>query len=186
MQRLSMWLGLAFLCSEVALSLSRRSSGGGVRQDRSTLRTIWIVISLSVVAAVAVASRYSQTAIPRSTPIAMAGVLLFLCGILLRWRAIVVLGRFFTVDVQIAPDHQLVERGPFRLIRHPSYTGILLAFVGYGLCLFNWAALAVLLVPIWLVFARRIRVEEEALRNGLGETYVAYTDRTKRLLPFIY
>ena len=61
---------------------------------------------------------------------ASAGVVLFVAGLILRWWAIIILGRFFTVDVTIEKDHELVERGPFRIVRHPSYTGVLLAFVG--------------------------------------------------------
>ena len=61
--------------------------------------------------------------------------MLFVAGLILRWWAIITLGRFFTVDVTIEKDHELVERGPFRIVRHPSYTGVLLAFVGLALSL---------------------------------------------------
>src|SRR5205085_11035296 len=104
----------------------------------------------------------------------------------LRWWAILELGRFFTVDVQIARDHHIVDTGPFRLVRHPSYSGVLLAFVGVGLSLANWAAVLVLLLPIFAAFLRRMNVEEEALRGALGESYVRYMQRTKRLVPGVY
>jgi len=88
--------------------------------------------------------------------------------------------------VTIEKDHELVERGPFRFVSHPSYTGVLLAFVGWSLTLRNWVAMAVVLVPIFIAFVRRMNVEEEALRVALGEKYLAYMKRTKRLLPFLY
>jgi protein-S-isoprenylcysteine O-methyltransferase len=113
-------------------------------------------------------------------------IAIFAVGLAVRWWAIVTLGRFFTVDVTIEQDHQLVERGPFRLVRHPSYTGVLLAFVGWTLTLGNWAAILVVLLPIFAVFVRRMNVEEEALRNALGEKYAAYMRRTKRLVPGVY
>ena len=115
-----------------------------------------------------------------------AGVALFLTGLLLRWWAIITLGRFFTVDVTIEPDHELVERGPFRRVRHPSYTGVLLAFVGLALTLGNWAAVLVILVPIGAAFIHRMNVEENALSDALGPQYSDYMRRTKRLVPFIY
>ncbi len=107
-------------------------------------------------------------------------------GLGLRWWAIVTLGRFFTVDVQIAKDHHVVKRGPFRVVRHPSYTGVLMAFVGFAFSLANWAAMLVILVPIFVAFLRRMKVEEQALSDALGEEYVSYMRRTKRLVPFIY
>jgi protein-S-isoprenylcysteine O-methyltransferase len=107
-------------------------------------------------------------------------------GIALRWWAIVTLGRFFTVDVQIASDHELVDRGPFRLVRHPSYTGVLLAFLGFVLTVGNWAAGLIIMLPIFFAFVRRMNVEEHALTESLGDQYVSYMERTKRLVPFVY
>jgi protein-S-isoprenylcysteine O-methyltransferase len=72
------------------------------------------------------------------------GAALFAAGLALRWYAIVYLGRFFTVNVAISKDHRLIDTGPYRFIRHPSYTGAIMAFVGVfasGFCLHNWASL---------------------------------------------
>jgi protein-S-isoprenylcysteine O-methyltransferase Ste14 len=107
-------------------------------------------------------------------------------AIALRWWAIVVLGRFFTVDVTIARDHQLVDAGPFRVVRHPSYAGVLFAFIGFALAVANWAAMLVILVPIFAAFVHRMNVEERALTAALGDRYVGYMQRTKRLVPFVY
>jgi protein-S-isoprenylcysteine O-methyltransferase Ste14 len=104
----------------------------------------------------------------------------------MRWVSIIHLGRFFTVNVAIAADHQLVETGPYRFIRHPSYSGALLAFVGWGMVLRNWASLLIALLPIAVAFLYRINVEERALLEALGDCYRAYMARTKRLIPFLY
>jgi protein-S-isoprenylcysteine O-methyltransferase len=124
--------------------------------------------------------------LPHSRIIPIIGVALFACGIALRWYSIFYLGRFFTVDVAIAPGHELIEAGPYRFIRHPSYTGALLAFFGFALTLGNWLASLCLLLPIAAAFLWRIHVEERALSDALGEVYRGYVRRTKRLLPFIY
>ena len=184
---LSLQLGLVYLFSEVLLTATRRSrSRTGTKQDRSTLGVIWMVIMVSIGAGVYVAMRWPAAALPNGKMFAVVGVILFVAGLLLRWWAIVTLGRFFTVDVTIEKDHELVERGPFRLVRHPSYTGVLLAFVGFALTLRNWAALLIVLVPIFAAFIRRMNVEEEALSKALGSRYADYMRRTKRLVPFIY
>ena len=180
-------LGLFYLVSEILLNLTRRScSKTGTKQDRSTLGILWLVIAVSVMAGVFVALNFRAAALPHGRMFASAGVVLFAAGLILRWWAIITLGRFFTVDVTIEKDHELVERGPFRIVRHPSYTGLLLAFVGLALTFRNWAALLVILMPIGAAFIHRINVEEAALSRALGARYTEYMKRTKRLLPFVY
>jgi protein-S-isoprenylcysteine O-methyltransferase len=182
----SQLIGFAYLISELLLAVTHRSRGTGVRQDRSTLRVLWIVIFASIGAGIFVATRWNGAIFPHREVFALVGFMIFVVGIALRWWAIITLGRFFTVDVQIASDHELVERGPFRLVRHPSYTGLLLAFGGFGLTLGSWAAAIVIMLPIFLAFVRRMNVEEQVLTQSLGDPYVRYMSRTKRLLPFVY
>ena len=185
--RLSLVLGLIYFLSEFLLSVTRRGrSETGTKQDRSTLRVIWIVIMTSISAGVFIAGNFRAGALPYGRVLTIVGVVLFAAGLIFRWWAIVTLGRFFTVDVTIEKDHELVERGPFRWVRHPSYTGVLMAFVGFALTLRNWAAILIILVPIFIAFVRRMNVEEEALRGALGEKYDAYMRRTKRLVPGVY
>jgi protein-S-isoprenylcysteine O-methyltransferase len=183
----SLLLGLLYLISELLLTATRRSrSRTGTKQDRSTLGVLWLVIMVNVAAGIYVAKYWPATALPHHRSFAFAGVMLFVAGLLLRWWAIITLGRFFTVDVTIERDHELVERGPFRMVRHPSYTGVLLAFVGFALSLGNWAALLVILLPIGVAFIHRMNVEEDALSGALGPQYTDYMRCTKRLVPFIY
>ena len=180
-------LGVVYLISELLLTVTRRSrSRTGTKQDRSTLLVVWLVIMVSVAAGIYVAKHWPAAALPHHRSFMFAGVALFVTGLLLRWWAIITLGRFLTVDVAIEPDHELIERGPFRMVRHPSYTGVLLAFVGLALTLGNWAALLAILVPIGAAFIHRMNVEENALSGALGPQYTDYMRRTNRLVPFLY
>ena len=180
-------LGVVYLISELLLTVTRRSrSRTGTKQDRSTLLVVWLVIMVSVAAGIYVAKHWPAAALPHHRSFMFAGVALFVTGLLLRWWAIITLGRFFTVDVAIEPDHELIERGPFRMVRHSSYTGVLLAFVGLALTLGNWAALLAILVPIGAAFIHRMNVEENALSGALGPQYTDYMRRTNRLVPFLY
>lgn len=184
---LSLKLGLVYLISEVLLTVTRRlRSHTGTKQDRSTLGVLWLVITASVAAGIYVARHWPIGTLAHGRAVAYAGVALFVAGLVLRWWAIITLGRFFTVDVTIEKDHELVERGPFRVVRHPSYSGVLLAFVGFALALGNWAALLVVLLPIFVAFIYRMKVEEEALSAALGSRYLEYMQRTKRLVPLVY
>jgi len=184
---LSLQLGLIYLISELLLTVICRSrSRTGTKQDRSTLGMIWLVIAVSITAGVFIAQNFRAAELPDARIFASAGVLLFVAGLILRWWAIITLGRFFAVDVTIEKDHELVERGPFYIVRHPSYAGVLMAFVGFALSLCNWAALLVILVPIGAAFVHRMNVEEDALSHALGARYADYMKRTKRLVPGIY
>jgi protein-S-isoprenylcysteine O-methyltransferase len=181
-------MGVIYGISEFGLSLRRRAVSGDARlADKGSLGLLWTVIGLSVFLAynmyfAAPAASFGDAA--RAT--CYAGIAIYVIGLSFRWYAIVYLGRFFTVNVAIAADHQLIDRGPYRYVRHPSYTGALLAFLGLGLALANWASLALLVIPIFFAFARRMRVEEAALLQGLGAPYRHYMDRTKRLIPGVY
>src|SRR4051794_15791045 len=171
---LSLKLGLIYFASEVLLTITRRSrSKTGTKQDKSTLGVIWVVIAFSIAAGIFVAQSQSLRAgviglfdFPESDWIPMIAMGLFAVGLAVRWWAIVTLGRFFTVDVVIEKDHEVVQSGPFRWVRHPSYTGVLVAFLGWAMTLGNWVALAVVWVPIFVAFLRRMPVEEEALSRA--------------------
>ena len=113
------------------------------------------------------------------------GILLMLLGVLVRQWAIAVLGRFFSLTVRVATDHRVVTRGPYRLVRHPSYTGVLITFIGLGLAVQSLGGLLVLLGVFSLSYGYRIRVEEKTLLSELGPDYASYMRRTKRLVPFI-
>jgi protein-S-isoprenylcysteine O-methyltransferase Ste14 len=86
--------------------------------------------------------------------------------------------------VTTSADQTVVDRGPYRFVRHPSYSGSLLTVLGVLLCSTNWATLACFLLAL-PGFAYRIRIEEQALADALGRPYLEYMRRTKRLLPFV-
>ena len=114
------------------------------------------------------------------------GLAILVAGASFRIWAIVTLGRFFTPIVTIQEGHRLVERGPYRIVRHPSYTGGLIGFLGLGIALGSWlSVLAAVLLPLVGVLVR-IHVEEAALIDGLGDEYREYAARTKRLVPGVW
>ena len=121
-----------------------------------------------------------------SNLLALIGVALLISGIALRWTAIYTLGRFFTPKVIIQPDHRLISSGPYRFLRHPSYTGALIAHLGLGLSFSNWFSLALSSIPYLVATLYRVHVEELALKEALGDEYLRYSKKTKRLVPGLY
>jgi protein-S-isoprenylcysteine O-methyltransferase Ste14 len=96
------------------------------------------------------------------------------------------LGRFFTVDVRVHSDQTVVQRGPYRWVRHPSYSGLLIFFVGVGLALSNWLSLIILAVVPAAGLLVRIRSEERALLAALGDEYRRYAATRRRLFPGVW
>jgi protein-S-isoprenylcysteine O-methyltransferase Ste14 len=116
----------------------------------------------------------------------VVGLLLVVAGVAFRLWAMATLGRLFTYQVSIQPGHTIVESGPYRVLRHPSYTGALVALLGVGICLDNWLSVLALVVVPLLGILVRIRVEEARLTAALGNEYRDYAARTRRLLPGVW
>ena len=114
------------------------------------------------------------------------GLCLLVVGITIRWVAVYTLGKFFTGLVMIKRDHQLVRNGIYKYLRHPAYTGTLLAHLGLGLAFSNWYSLFISTVPYFLVASYRMRVEERALASAFGSEYETYCKTSKRLIPGVY
>ena len=146
---------------------------------------LWLSIALGV--GLAIAAQWIPSArFPGSQDmIRILALVLFLGGLVLRWAAILTLGRLFTVDVAIHSDHTVVQTGLYRFIRHPSYTGLLVAFLGLGVFFANWLSMLGLLLPVTLAVINRVAKEEQALLNSLGSDYAVYCARTKRFIPWL-
>lgn len=113
------------------------------------------------------------------------GIGLVICGLAVRVVAIRTLGRFFTSTVQVQSGQRVVRSGPYRFIRHPSYTGIFLFCAGVSLALASPVAGALTLLLVLPAYLYRIRVEERTLIEGLGEEYIEYRRRTRALIPLL-
>src|SRR5437867_9981811 len=179
-------LGAIYGLSELYLALTRRAPTRATSHDRRSLILLCAVIIVSLWFGVQMVWLAPGATLPHPSGFYLLGFCLFLGGLILRWYSIGYLGRYFTVDVSISNEHRLVDSGPFRFIRHPTYTGALLAFLGLGFCFGNWLSILFLTLPIIAAFLWRIRIEERVLLEALGQNYRAYVERTKRLIPFVY
>jgi protein-S-isoprenylcysteine O-methyltransferase len=179
-------LGMLYGASEIALTIAKRRGQRNKAADAGSLGMIWVVVGASIGTAFYLANAFPDGAFPNVAFARIAGLAIFIPGAVLRWYAIFYLGRYFTVDVRVAQDQQVIDTGPYRWIRHPSYTGAFMQFFGFALCIGNVWSVLVVMVPMFVVFSYRIRVEERALEQGLGGAYASYRRRTKRLIPFVY
>jgi len=154
-------------------------------QDRRSGPALIGFVLLAIALGSTAARGFPAAAMSQGRPVIFAfGVFLAIGGMVLRWYAIVTLGRFFSMRVQTTPDQQVVASGPYRFVRHPSYTGGLMTVLGVLLMSTNWVTLACFLIAL-PGFAYRIYVEEHALTAALGDPYRQYMRRSKRLVPFL-
>ena len=179
-------LGTICFLSEVFLAIYKRSGSHSKNRDQGSMRIVWLAALCSVPL-----GRLARVTVPQAQSdiliqLAAAAVAIFAIGMILRWVSIIYLGRFFTVDVAIAAGHQVVDTGPYRLLRHPSYTGLLLMFLGTGIASGNILTLLIFVLLPAMALLYRIGIEEAALSDALGPQYLSYMNKTKRLIPFVY
>ena len=157
------------------------------KDDRGSFVVMSIVVGGGVIAACILAAVWPGAAIPwLRLQVMIAGLVVIVLGAALRWWAIFTLGRYFTFEVAVRSTQAVVRSGPYRFVRHPSYTAILIMLLGVGLALANWASLVIMLATGLLGLGYRVRVEERALVEALGQPYVDYMRQTTRFIPFLF
>ncbi len=181
------WLFWAWIASEVALVIATHTRASeGNTQDRGSIFILWSAITASIWASGWIHGHLSATAFSGSPWLKPLTVAVLAAGLIIRWAAILSLGKSFSVNVAIQRSQILYRYGLSRLVRHPSYLGIIFIFVAIGLRSRTWAGLAIMLIAPSAALLYRIRVEEAALQNAFGLEYTAYCKVTKRLIPGIF
>lgn len=156
-------------------------------QDRGSVRILhatgrsaaWLSLAAAVLVPGATMTAGRET-------IFVVGLLLFGAGGLLRNHCFRMLGPHFSGTVRVEPDQPIVRRGAYRWVRHPSYTGAMVFMLGIGLALTNWLSLAIQTILPAVGYVFRVRAEERAMLETLGERYRTYMGGTKRFLPFLF
>jgi protein-S-isoprenylcysteine O-methyltransferase Ste14 len=179
-------VSIFWVASEIILTRIKRSHSTDMRFDKSSLVILWITISIAVTLGIILSFQHIGYFGEGSRIYPIAGLILIICGLLIRWLAIYSLKHQFTVDVSIVKDHRIIGKGIYRFVRHPSYAGSLLSFFGLGLSFANYLSILVIILPICSAFLYRIHVEEKALIDNFGDEYVNYCSSTKRLIPGIF
>lgn len=171
---------------EIILNRVRRVRAGEGREiPDGSAKPIWKTVGITMTTGILTSIWYSIP-IGHTWTVPIIGWILLVLGLVVRVSAVITLGRWFTVDVAVSEHQELVTTGLYRWIRHPSYTGIVLCFLGFALSFNQWPALVIIPLPLVVVLLRRIRVEERALLERFGDEYRRYRDHTWTLIPFLY
>jgi protein-S-isoprenylcysteine O-methyltransferase Ste14 len=182
------WLAYAAcFVPEIIGSFFQKSGSGDRKKDRGsvailiggTIASLFIAFNLAI-------NLPALTGAKNGVGMMIAGTALMVAGVSFRWYAIRTLGRFFTRDVAIRDNHRIIRTGPYRILRHPSYSGYLIAMAGIGIALNNWAALLIMLTINVAIYNHRMSIEEAALADAFGPDYEQYKRETKRIIPLLY
>jgi protein-S-isoprenylcysteine O-methyltransferase Ste14 len=185
----TLWTALswAWIASEVGILLlmrTRRSSGEV--KDRGSIIVLWVALLISITLGRWIGQTYSEATVLEAHWVRVATVIIFAVALALRWTAVMTLGKSFSANVAIRTTQSLHKTGLYSLVRHPSYTGLILILFAEALRTRNWVGFAVVLIPTTAALLYRIHVEEAALSSAFGEEYAAYSGTTKRLIPGVY
>jgi protein-S-isoprenylcysteine O-methyltransferase Ste14 len=173
--------------SEIYIAVATRTrKGGGKRSDRGSMAVLWLTIVASITAGEWIAGANSPNMFGAAHWLRIAAVIVMITGIVVRWTASLSLGKAFSANVAIRDSQTIYQKGLYRFVRHPSYSGMVLVFVAIALHERNWLAASIVIVLPTLALLYRIHVEEAALREAFGEQYSSYCNKTKRLIPGIY
>lgn len=164
---------------------ARRASGE--KKDRGSVFVIIVLITIGISTAFTAPHiwRWAHIDLP-PLPVFWTAIALMWAGVVLRTWSVLTLGRHFRTSVRILDDHKLITSGPYRILRHPAYTGGTLTLIGLGLAFGNWISLAATTSAILLAYGVRILVEEAALKGEFGEAWAAHKKRTWALIPLVW
>lgn len=181
----SSWAG--WVLTELWVFARDQHAASGEKRDEGSRAPLVILVILGACLAFFLAWRGGGGRIA-GPPAAVfwAGIGLIWAGVALRVWAVVTLGRFFRTVVMLQDEHQLVMRGPYRILRNPAYTGTLATLVGLGVALGSWSSALAAAGGALLGYALRIPVEERALKSHFGEAYALWARRTWTLIPPIW
>ena len=175
-----------FLMELWVISRDRRRFSGRTA-DRGSFIGFVVAIPLSLIIAFNAAFRLPQLQIGFAQPaLSWLGIAMVWAGMAFRLWAILTLGAFFRTAVVVQEGHRRVTTGPYRWLRHPAYTGVIVTLAGLGLALANWVSLAAMAILPTAAIAWRMHVEEQALAEQFGEAYQEFCKTRSAVLPALW
>lgn len=178
---------ILFTASELSLFFFKRSKTATEKgnNDKKSLPILWLAIAGSLTLAGFI-SGFKPGLHIDNVMLSRIGLVFAVCGFVIRWTAILQLGKLFTVDVAISNTHTLKTTGLYKIVRHPSYLGLMLIITGIALCMESLLSLAIVVVPVFIAMNYRIVIEEKTLTGEFGAQYEEYSKKVSKIIPWIY
>lgn len=155
-------------------------------EDKGTVLLIIWSVYLTQLAAVIEAAYLRFPNSVKWDMISTVALIIMLSGLALRTWAVYTLGNFFTMQLAAHKEQALIRSGPYKYVRHPSYTGAFLIYAGTAVFLHSWFSLIAALIILPAAWLSRIYYEEKLLFDKFGEEYINYCRSVKKLIPWIW
>jgi protein-S-isoprenylcysteine O-methyltransferase len=181
---LFLFVSASWITSELLLLIIARTAKNSVDRDEGSIVLLTATIYTCIAFGITLGFFRIGHIHGFGASIPWIGLNLIVVGIVIRWISILTLRKYFTTKVVIQSDHRLIRSGIYKYLRHPSYSGSIVSFLGLGLVFVNWLSIMIMVVPITIAFLRRIKIEERALESAFGEEYNIYRKSTWRLFPW--
>ena len=178
---------LIFTVSGFIINFIRGKQKDIILYSKDTYSLLWfrILVPVGIVLSTLCYFYYSDRSL-NDIVLVIIGYILIIVGFIIRWWAVLSLGDAFRAKLSIVRDHQLKTDGIYSIVRHPSYTGLLIYYLGLGVMMQNVCSLIILLVFSAFAVINRIEKEERMLKNYFKQEYMDYCKKTKKLIPYIY
>jgi protein-S-isoprenylcysteine O-methyltransferase Ste14 len=186
--KLTIIIAFSILYGLFEIFMSRRQHDGRKISVSGDKGSIWVLV-MSISMGYWLSFIIGATTIgrmPHWNTFFIIGSVMALAGLIIRVTSILELKQQFTYTVSSIENHQLIETGLYRVIRHPGYLGQLIIFTGIAVCLSNWLSVLLMLLPVLSGYVFRINVEERFMAEKMGDRYLNYRKRTRKLIPGIY
>jgi protein-S-isoprenylcysteine O-methyltransferase Ste14 len=171
---------------EVFMNLRQRNkSKVATSGDKSSLWWLYSLITVGYALSFSIGATKTGRIYYWNTFFAI-GMALFVIGFMIRIHSLLTLKQYFTYSIAKVENHKIIETGLYKFIRHPGYLGQLIIFIGISTSISNWLSILLMMIPITIGYVYRIKVEERFMIEQMGENYLNYQKRTKRLIPMIY
>jgi len=173
---------------EISILLRKRSSidNSKSKEFRYAYAMYCFCLLLGVVFGILLRINNSLNLYSNSVLFPLFGILLMIIGSSIRLIAISTLKKAFTVNLAISKDQQLIEKGFYKVIRHPAYLGSIISFLGFGICYGNIVSILIIAIPYIFYIVTIIKYEEKMLIEKFGDEYKEYMEKTYRLIPFVF
>jgi protein-S-isoprenylcysteine O-methyltransferase Ste14 len=177
---------LATICAIIFITQPELTISESKQKKSTDKSTVWLIIGVSAIGQISALIEWAYFPKNGNIFFMLAGAALLIAGTAFRVYAIRTLGNYFSATVQIKSEHRIIIEGPYKILRHPSYTGAYIAMLGSAVFLQSITGVLIFGVGMLFVYHLRIKAEEQTMIQNFDGEYLDYSKNTYKMFPFVW